>query len=124
MDPAKVRVLSPSPTLGRGRMVVRQREREESSVYHQIHEFSQRGHYILKSMCFTSQMTTALQPLTSIGHQLETDPSAWGEFEDSAHLLGDPVALVESVDANGYLCIRNFSPAKSSKLRACPFSLS
>lgn len=51
-------------------------------------------------------MTTAAPPfprLTSLGHQLDLSPAAFGWFRDSASLLDDPPALRNRFADDGYL---------------------
>jgi ectoine hydroxylase-related dioxygenase (phytanoyl-CoA dioxygenase family) len=53
-------------------------------------------------------MTPALPPLTFRGQNLDLADSAFGEMRSSEHLLGNPAALRERLDEDGYLFVRNF----------------
>lgn len=53
-------------------------------------------------------MNATLPPLTLQGRNLDLADSAFGEVRSSEHLLGNPGALRDRLEEDGYLYIRNF----------------
>jgi len=56
-------------------------------------------------------MSTALLPaIKSLGYELETDSTTWRELTETSLDFTDPAALMEQMNEDGYIFIRDFFP--------------